>query len=104
MNSESEPNHIHLTTRIEGFVLPTWAAVSLAIAALLSTLTLAFTIILATQQVSIMTREIRSLQLYVLDVENVMIRHNIATRSDFANHPIEESKEKTDATKGNNTQ
>lgn len=82
--TDEHVEHIHLTTRIEGVVLPTWAAICLAIAAVLSMLTLALTILLASQQISTMAKEIRVLQLDVQDVKNVLIRNGIATEADFA--------------------
>lgn len=83
-DNESAIEHIHLTTKIQGVVLPTWAAISLAIAAILSTLTLALTILLAAQNLATITREIRVLQLHTQDIESVLERSGLAHRQDFA--------------------
>lgn len=69
-----------LNVNIRGVVIPTWLAVCLLLTAVLS----ALSSLLNWRQDIIVEREIRIQQLHSLDIQNVLIRQGIATRSDFA--------------------
>lgn len=79
--------HLQSTTKIEGVVLPTRVAVALGLTALFSALVLIVCLFVLNSAVASMTREIRALQIYEQDVENVLIRANLASRPDFAPRP-----------------
>jgi uncharacterized protein (DUF58 family) len=79
------PDLPQLNVNIRGVVIPTWLAVCLLLTAVLS----AVSSLLNWRQDVIVEREIRIQQLHSLDIQNVLIRQGIATRSDFA--PTQES-------------
>ena len=78
--SDSTPQ---LNVKIQGVVIPTWLAACLLITAIIA----AISMLLGWRQNVILEREIRILQVHSLDIQNVLIRQGIATRSDFIPSP-----------------
>jgi hypothetical protein len=70
---------VYLTAKIEGVVLPSWLAISLAASSIVAVLALLYLAAVCGQ----MGREIRILQLHAQDIENILIRSNLASRKDF---------------------
>jgi len=87
---EVRPVHLTSTVVVKGVVLPTSVAIAMGLAALLSALVLIVSLYVLHSSVSLMTREIRALEIYEQDVENILIRANLASRSDFAPHARKE--------------
>lgn len=79
-----EPPHINL--HVSGVVIPSWLAVCLLLTAILA----AVSLLLGWQQQRALEQEIRILQIHCADIENVLIRQNLATREDFMSRPKKE--------------
>jgi hypothetical protein len=99
--SEASNQNVYLTATIKGVVLPTWFAVALGLAALLSALTLVLTLVLGervltqiNEQLTLQRQETRLLQLHVQDIESKFIESGIAHRQDFApwDSPVSQKK------------
>lgn len=69
-----------LEVHIHGVVIPSWLAVCLLLVGILA----AISLLLGWRQQVILERELRVLQLHAADIENVLIRQNVAKRDDFA--------------------
>jgi hypothetical protein len=75
--------NVHLTIGKGTAIVPSWFLILLSSLFVLSSLCL----ILVFAVESRMIGEVRVMQIYEEDIENVLIRANIATRADFAPHP-----------------
>lgn len=89
-----QPIEVRLTNIFKGVALPTWLAVVFGAAAFLGALTLAVVLLMvqsALQESAAadrdLAKEIRILQVHAQDIENVLIRHGLAQRGDFAPWP-----------------
>jgi hypothetical protein len=81
MTDNNNANSINLSVTLPpgSVMIPSWLAVCFVVCFVLST----FTLVLVWNASSRLVGEIRVLQIYEEDVENVLIRSGIATRSDF---------------------
>lgn len=86
MAEESSPATVHLTVKLPSgaVILPSWLV--LIFVSLFVISSFGSFLIWDTSRAQI--REIRSLQLYEQDIENVLIRSNLATRDDFSPKPF----------------
>lgn len=84
MEAPPQPPPVHLTVSLgRGMVvLPSWLAVLFVLLFVVSCVT---SIIVLTVESHIIG-EVRVMEIYEQDIENVLIRANLATRSDFAPH------------------
>ena len=76
----SEEERLQVSVIVKGIVLPPWVAVCICGAFIVAT----FALLLVWQASRDEAKEVRLLQLHVQDVENVLIRHGLARREDFA--------------------
>jgi len=76
-----QPAQVHLTVTLPAgsVMIPSWLAICFVICFVLSS----FTLLMVWTANSKLVGEIRVLQIYEEDVENVLIRSGIATRQDF---------------------
>lgn len=79
------PVHLTVTLPSGAVMVPAWLALIFVGLFVVSS----FALFLVWDSVKSETREIRSLQLYEQDIENVLIRSRLATREDFAPHSID---------------
>jgi hypothetical protein len=89
-SAPQQPTPVQLTVTLgRGMVvLPSWLALLFVGLFVVSCVT--STIVLWVE--SHMIGEVRVMQIYEQDIENVLIRANLATRSDFAPHPAQGGK------------
>lgn len=85
MENEEQRVPIQLTVSLPKgtAILPSWILILFASLFVVASLGLLVTIFVETQ----MMKEVRVMQMYEQDIENVLIRSGIATRSDFSYHP-----------------
>jgi hypothetical protein len=84
-NDGITPQPIFLTVTLSKgtAVIPAWILVLFAALFVVASGCSLAVIFVETQ----MMKEVRVMQIYEEDIENVLIRHGIATRSDFSYHP-----------------
>lgn len=89
--SEERDIHYHHHIDVRGVVIPTWVAILLSIVGLSSSLVVLLAVLVfknaaddlrQSQQQQI--KEIRLIDLHIQDIENILIRHGLAKRNDFA--------------------
>lgn len=76
------PIEINLTLAKGSAMLPVWVLVLFAVLFVVSS----FSALVVLYVESRMIVEVRMMELYEEDIENVLIRNSLATRSDFAPH------------------
>lgn len=85
MESDTASMPVQLTVTLPKgtAIIPSWILVLFAFLFVVSSLGLLVTLFVETQ----MMKEVRVMQIYEQDIENVLIRNGIANRSDFSYHP-----------------
>lgn len=78
----SMPIQLHVNLAKGTAVLPSWIIVLFSVMFVVSS----FSALIVLYVESNVMKEVRLMQLYEIDVENVLIRHSLATRADFAPH------------------
>jgi len=92
--SDQNSSQVHLTVTLPtgSVMIPSWLALLFVLLFVISS----FGLFLVWNSSRAEIREIRSLQLYEQDIENVLIRGRIATREDFSPHAGEADKGEVD--------
>lgn len=88
--------HYHHHIDVHGVVMPTWVAIFLSIMGLSAAVVVMLAVLvfktaadnLAQNQIQ-QTKEVRMLGVNIQDIENLLIRSGIATRSDFVDRSIQ---------------
>jgi hypothetical protein len=87
--------HHHIDVR--GVVIPTWVAIFLSIMGLSASLVVLLAVVVFKNAAddlknnqSQQTKEIRLIDLNIQDIENILIRNNLAKRNDFASRKEDE--------------
>lgn len=81
--------HHHIDVR--GVVIPTWVAILLSVMGLSASVVVLLAVLIfknasedLKHSLSLQTKEIRLIDLNIQDIENILIRNDLAKRSDFA--------------------